>query len=63
MENVENYAKKANRSSPESNGKVRAALRWKLRRVARNGGHLIKSPAKDLTMGKNSTIIESERER
>lgn len=34
---------KTNRSNPESNGKVRAALRWKLRRVARNGGHLMKN--------------------
>lgn len=36
----------ANRSSPESNGKVTAALRWKLRRVARNSGHSMKTVLK-----------------
>nr|DAF70297.1 MAG TPA: hypothetical protein [Microviridae sp.] len=39
---------KTNRSNPESNGKVTAALRWKLRRVARNGGHLMKKFCKRL---------------
>lgn len=53
---------KTNRSSPESNGKVTAALRWKLRRVARNSGHPMKSSAKDLTTVKSCAIIESERE-
>lgn len=53
---------KTNRSNPESNGKVTAALRWKLRRVARNGGHLKKSSAEDLTIVKKCGTIESERE-